>query len=71
MNHGSALSSKPWNNSHASLLCCAPAAASVGTNIRKPTLELTHEDFTALMAVNVESAWNLSQLVSPARETGK
>lgn len=38
---------------------------NVGTNIRKPTLELSHEDFDSLMTVNLESAWDLSILAFP------
>ncbi|GAB4819030.1 hypothetical protein N2152v2_006076 [Parachlorella kessleri] len=38
---------------------------NVGFNIRKPTLELTHDDFHTMMTVNVESAYNLSQLAYP------
>lgn len=30
--------------------------------MRKPTLDFTHEDFVRVMAVNVESAFGLSQL---------
>lgn len=44
----------------------SPAAApravnNVGTNIRKPTVEFTSEDFHTLLTVNLESAYNLTQ----------
>lgn len=38
---------------------------NVGSNIRKPTLEYTSEDFGTLMTTNLESALNLSQLAHP------
>lgn len=38
---------------------------NVGTNIRKPTLEYTAEDFHSIISVNLESAFNLSRLVYP------
>jgi hypothetical protein len=47
----------------------APAADvlfnNVGINIRKPTLELSHADFSTMMTVNIESGYNLSQLAFP------
>jgi len=39
--------------------------ASAGINIRKPTEELTEEDFDALMAVNVKGAWLSARAVLP------
>lgn len=38
---------------------------NVGTNIRKPSLSYTLSDLRALMAVNLESAWGLSQGCHP------
>ncbi|KAF3771810.1 Tropinone reductase-like protein, partial [Nymphaea thermarum] len=35
---------------------------NVGTNIRKPTVEYTEEDFSFLMSTNLESAYHLCQL---------
>ncbi|KAF3778658.1 Senescence-associated protein 13 [Nymphaea thermarum] len=35
---------------------------NVGTNIRKPTVEYTAEDFSFLMSTNLESAYHLCQL---------
>mmetsp|Transcript_17549 Transcript_17549/g.45627 ORF Transcript_17549/g.45627 Transcript_17549/m.45627 type:complete len:271 (-) Transcript_17549:204-1016(-) len=41
---------------------------NVGTNIRKPTVEFTSEDFHTLLTVNLESAYNLTQLAYPLLE---
>ncbi|KAM7258633.1 hypothetical protein ACFE04_014374 [Oxalis oulophora] len=38
---------------------------NVGTNIFKPTVNYTAEDFSYLMSTNFESAYNLSQLAHP------
>ncbi|KAE8039122.1 hypothetical protein FH972_011564 [Carpinus fangiana] len=38
---------------------------NVGTQIPKPTLEVTAEDFSFLMATNFDSAYHLSQLAHP------
>jgi Tropinone reductase 1 len=43
----------------------------VGTYIAKPTLEVTAEDFSFLLATNFESAYHLSQLAHPLlKESG-
>ena len=39
---------------------------NVGTNVRKPTAEFTLEDLRRIMAVNVESAFELTRAVRPA-----
>jgi len=38
---------------------------NVGKYILKPTLESTAEDFSSLMATNLESAYHISQLAHP------
>ncbi|KAM3314243.1 hypothetical protein ACQJBY_033224 [Aegilops geniculata] len=38
---------------------------NVGTNIRKPTTEFSAEDYSFLMATNLESAYHLCQLAHP------
>jgi Tropinone reductase 1 len=38
---------------------------NVGTNVRKPTLEYTCEDFSFVIASNLESAYHCSQLGHP------
>ncbi|GMY08451.1 tropinone reductase homolog At5g06060-like [Fagus crenata] len=38
---------------------------NVGTNIRKPTIEFTSEDFSTLMTTNFESIYQLCQLAHP------
>ncbi|XP_062171693.1 tropinone reductase homolog At5g06060-like [Alnus glutinosa] len=38
---------------------------NVGTNIPKPTLEVTAQDFSFIMSTNLESAYHLSQLAHP------
>ncbi|KAI3757917.1 hypothetical protein L6452_05461 [Arctium lappa] len=38
---------------------------NVGTNIRKPTIEYTAEDYSFLMATNFESCYHMSQLAHP------
>ncbi|KAJ0103408.1 hypothetical protein Patl1_06442 [Pistacia atlantica] len=46
---------------------------NVGTNIRKPTMEYSAEEFSKLMTVNFESTYHLCQLAYPclkASETG-
>jgi Tropinone reductase 1 len=43
----------------------------VGNSIQKPTLEVTTEDFSFLIATNFESAYHLSQLAHPLlKESG-
>jgi Tropinone reductase 1 len=37
----------------------------VGTNVKKPTLEITAEDFSLVMSTNFESAYHMSQLAHP------
>lgn len=38
---------------------------NVGTNIRKPTVEYTAEDFQHIMATNFESAYHIAQIAHP------
>ncbi|KAK9913595.1 hypothetical protein M0R45_037406 [Rubus argutus] len=38
---------------------------NVGTNIRKPTTEYTSEEYSSLMATNLESTYHLCQLTHP------
>ncbi|XP_028109311.1 tropinone reductase homolog At5g06060-like isoform X1 [Camellia sinensis] len=38
---------------------------NVGTNIRKPTIEYTTEEYSVIMATNLESAFHLCQLAYP------
>ncbi|CAH9104172.1 unnamed protein product [Cuscuta epithymum] len=38
---------------------------NVGTNIRKPTAEYTSEDYSHIMATNLESSYHLTQLAYP------
>ena len=38
---------------------------NVGSNIRKPTVEMTEEDYRFVMQTNLDSAWFLSQLIHP------
>lgn len=38
---------------------------NVGTNIRKPTVEYTPEEYRHLLATNLDSAWELSRGVQP------
>ncbi|XP_031386014.1 tropinone reductase homolog At2g29260, chloroplastic-like isoform X2 [Punica granatum] len=38
---------------------------NVGTNIRKPTVEVSHEEFSRLMSTNFESIFHLCQLAHP------
>eukprot|EP00250_Pteridium_aquilinum_P009871 c18992_g1_i1 orf=362-1171(-) len=38
---------------------------NVGTNIRKPTVEYTAEDFSHIMSTNLESAYHIAQLAHP------
>ncbi|KAK4431713.1 Tropinone reductase [Sesamum alatum] len=38
---------------------------NVGTNIRKPTVDYTAEEYSSLMATNLESSYHLSQLAHP------
>lgn len=44
---------------------------NVGTNIRKSTLEYTHEDFYKIVSVNLESAFNLSRKAYPFLKESK
>lgn len=41
------------------------AVNNVGTNIRKPTVEYSAEDFSFLLATNLESAYHFCQLAHP------
>nr|WAU86925.1 birch protein [Betula platyphylla] len=38
---------------------------NIGTNVKKPTLEMTAEDFSLVMTTNFESAYHMSQLAHP------
>ncbi|KAL0321919.1 UNVERIFIED_CONTAM: Tropinone reductase [Sesamum calycinum] len=38
---------------------------NVGTNIRKPTVDYTAEEYSSIMATNLESSYHLSQLAHP------
>ncbi|QCD98511.1 tropinone reductase homolog At5g06060-like [Vigna unguiculata] len=38
---------------------------NVGTTVRKPTIEYSSEDYSKLMAINLDSAYHLSQLAYP------
>lgn len=38
---------------------------NVGTNIRKPTVDYSEDEYRRLMATNLESAWELSRDVQP------
>ncbi|KAJ4719969.1 putative Tropinone reductase [Melia azedarach] len=38
---------------------------NIGTNIRKPTLELSAEDYSKIMSTNFESTYNMCQLAHP------
>lgn len=38
---------------------------NVGTNIRKPTVEYSEDEYRRLLATNLESAWELSRGVQP------
>ena len=38
---------------------------NVGTNIRKPTVDYTSEEFTHIMSTNFESAYHNTQLAHP------
>lgn len=49
-----------WGDSHLDVL-----VNNVGTNIRKATLDYTLHDLRALMATNVESAYELSRALYP------
>ncbi|RVW56710.1 Tropinone reductase-like, chloroplastic [Vitis vinifera] len=42
---------------------------NVGTNIRKPVVDFTEEDFSTLMATNFESVFHTSQLAYPLLKT--
>lgn len=45
---------------------------NVGTNIRKPTVEYTEEDFSHIMSTNFESAYHTTQLAHPLlKSSGK
>eukprot|EP00884_Botryococcus_braunii_P021656 jgi/Botrbrau1/8174/Bobra.357_2s0019.1 len=44
---------------------------NVGTNIRKPTVEYTHDDFNHIFATNVESTYKLCQLAHPLLKAAK
>ncbi|KAK8473765.1 hypothetical protein PHAVU_001G234800 [Phaseolus vulgaris] len=44
---------------------------NVGTNVRKPTIEYTTEEYSKLMATNLDSAYHLCQLAYPLlKESG-
>lgn len=38
------------------------AVHNVGTNIRKPTVQYSDDDYNLLMSANLESAYKLSQV---------
>ncbi|KAI3705613.1 hypothetical protein L1987_75852 [Smallanthus sonchifolius] len=38
---------------------------NVGTNIKKPTMEYTPEEYSMIMSTNLESCYHMSQLVHP------
>lgn len=38
---------------------------NVGTNIRKPTVEYTEQDYSFIMSTNFESAYHFNQLAHP------
>ena len=42
---------------------------NVGTNIRKPTTEYSAEEYSFVMATNLESAYHLCQLTHPLLKT--
>ncbi|KAE8657601.1 Tropinone reductase-like protein [Hibiscus syriacus] len=45
---------------------------NVGTNIRKPTIEYTSEEYSKLISTNFESSYHLCQLAHPLlKESGK
>ncbi|KAL4558198.1 hypothetical protein LXL04_036396 [Taraxacum kok-saghyz] len=44
---------------------------NVGTNIRKPMVELTSKEFTTLMSTNFESVFHISQLAHPFLKASK
>ncbi|RXH94496.1 hypothetical protein DVH24_024180 [Malus domestica] len=44
---------------------------NVGTNIRKPTTEYTSEEYSSLIATNLESTYHLSQLVPLLKASGQ
>ncbi|XP_058781859.1 tropinone reductase homolog At5g06060-like [Vicia villosa] len=43
---------------------------NVGTNVRKPTLEYTTEDYSNLLSINLDSAYHLSNLAHPLKQSG-
>ena len=43
---------------------------NVGTNIRKPTVEYTPEEYRQLLATNLDSAWELSRGMQPLLVAG-
>ena len=44
---------------------CVMKVNNVGTNIRKPTVEYSLEDYSHIMATNLESAYHFCQLAHP------
>ncbi|KAM1126098.1 hypothetical protein ACFX2B_040821 [Malus domestica] len=48
-----------------------PPKNNVGTNIRKPTTEYTSEEYSSLIATNLESTYHLSQLVPLLKASGQ
>lgn len=55
----------PPTTSPPNLSCPDVLVNNVGTNIRKSTLDYTPADFERMIAVNLESAFALSQAVHP------
>jgi len=43
-------------------LSCDGAVHNVGTNIRKPTIEYSDDDYQQIMSANLESTYKLSQV---------
>ena len=43
----------------------------MGTDIAKPTLDYTLEDFSFLISTNLESAYHISQLAHPLLKASK
>ncbi|XP_028775679.1 senescence-associated protein 13 [Neltuma alba] len=44
---------------------------NVGTNVTKPTLDFTAEDFSFIISTNLESAYHISQLAHPLLKASK
>lgn len=45
-------------------LCLWSAVNNVGCNVRKPTVEYSPKDFSSIMKTNLESAYNLTQVIT-------